>query len=116
MHVVLNGDRTNGLPVRMDTDEEVDIPVFRSQDVVELSEEAVERFEKNAKEAMYESAMSLEDFDKRISVIRSEIAAIWNGPLPDDEKYRTISAKENEIALLQAGQFSFARAGFYRVA
>ena len=42
-------------------------------------------------------------------------AYAWDGDtsaLPDDEKYRQISAKENEISLLQAGQFTFARAGF----
>ncbi|WP_147821019.1 hypothetical protein [Salidesulfovibrio onnuriiensis] len=114
MQVVLDGSRISGLLVSMDVGEAGESTVFRGGDVVDLSEEAVALFEESAREAMYDSAMSLEEFDKRIAVIRGEIAAVWNGPLPDDEKYRQISSKENEIALLQAGQFTFARAGFYK--
>lgn len=105
-----------GLSLRMDSEEAQATSVFRDEDHIELSDEAVKLFREEAGEAMRTSALSLEEFDRRIAVIREEIAVVWGGVLPKDEKYRLISAKENEIALLQAGQFTFARAGFYRVA
>jgi len=116
MQVVLNDDKLIGLNVKMDIDEAEENTVFRDRDVVELSDKALELFRKSATETLRDRAMSLQEFDRRIAVIREEIATVWSGVLPEDEKYRLVSSKENEIALLQAGQFTFARAGFYKVA
>jgi len=84
-------------------------------DLAEFSDEAIAAFKEAAIEPIKNGTFTLEQIDKRISVVRSEIASVWNSALPDDEKYRQISAKENEIALLQAGQFTFAKAGFAKV-
>jgi len=81
-------------------------------DVVEFSEEAIAAFKEAAIEPIKNGTFSLESLERRINVVRAEIAEVWNSALPDDEKYRQISTKENEIALLQAGQFTFAKAGF----
>jgi len=81
-------------------------------DMVNLSDEAVAAFKEAAIEPIKNGTFTLEQIEKRINVVRSEIAEVWNSALPDDEKYKQISAKENEIALLQAGQFTFAKAGF----
>lgn len=83
-------------------------------DVTSLSEEAVAAFKEAAIEPIKNGTFSLEQMEKRINVVRSEIVQVWNSALPEEEKYRQISAKENEIALLQAGQFTFAKAGFSR--
>jgi len=83
-------------------------------DVVKFSEEALKAFKEAAIEPIKNGTFSLEQIDRRINVVRAEILSVWNSALPDDEKYREISAKENEIALLQAGQFTFAKAGFSR--
>ena len=81
-------------------------------DIITLSEEAVAAFKDAAIEPIKNGTFSLERIEKRIQVVRAEIAEVWNSALPDDEKYRQISSKENEVALLQAGQFTFAKAGF----
>lgn len=81
-------------------------------DVVDFSEEAIAAFKEAAIEPIKNGTFTLESLERRINVVRAEIAQVWNSALPDDEKYRQISSKENEIALLQAGQFTFARAGF----
>lgn len=81
-------------------------------DLIDLSDEAIAAFKEAAIEPIKDGTFTLESIERRISVVRSEIAEVWNSALPDDEKYRQISSKENEIALLQAGQFTFAKAGF----
>ncbi|MCJ2165950.1 MULTISPECIES: hypothetical protein [unclassified Pseudodesulfovibrio] len=81
-------------------------------DFVEFSDEAIQAFKEAAIEPIKNGTFSLKQMEQRINVVRTEIAQVWNSALPDDEKYRQISAKENEICLLQAGQFTFARAGF----
>lgn len=81
-------------------------------DLAEFSDEAIAAFREAAIEPIKDGSFTLESIEKRITVVRSEIAQVWNSALPDDEKMRQISAKENEIALLQAGQFTFAKAGF----
>lgn len=81
-------------------------------DMVQFSEEAIAAFKEAAIEPIKNGTFTLERMERRIQVVRTEIAEVWNSALPDDEKYRQISAKENEIALLQAGQFTFAKAGF----
>ena len=88
-------------------------PVHRTGDVVEISREAIRRFEDDQMKPMAQKSMSLEKIDQRISAIRAEIESIWNSPLPDDQKMMQISSRKNEISLLQAGQFEFARNGFY---
>lgn len=81
-------------------------------DVATFSEEALAAFKEAAIEPIKNGSFTLESLEKRINVVRAEIAQVWNSALPDDEKYRQVSAKENEISLLQAGQFTFAKAGF----
>ncbi|MBI9081794.1 MAG: hypothetical protein JEY79_18895 [Pseudodesulfovibrio sp.] len=81
-------------------------------DFVEFSDEAVQAFKEAAIEPIKNGTFTLERIEQRINVVRGEIAEVWNSALPDDEKYRQINTKENEIALLQAGQFTFAKAGF----
>lgn len=81
-------------------------------DVVDISEEAIRAFREAAIEPVRSGAYVLRGMGQRISTVRAEISRIWNSALPDDEKNMQISARENEIALLQAGQFSYARAGF----
>lgn len=83
-------------------------------DVAVFSDEAIAAFKEAAIEPIKNGTFSLEQMEQRIQVVRGEIAVVWNSALPDDEKYRQISAKENEISLLQAGQFTFAKAGFTR--
>lgn len=81
-------------------------------DMAHFSDEAIQAFKEAAIEPIKNGSFSLEQIESRINTVRAEIARVWNSALPDDEKYREISAKENEIALLQAGQFTFAKAGF----
>lgn len=81
-------------------------------DVIEFSEEAINAFKEAAIEPIKNGTFSLERIESRINVVRAEISQIWGSALPEDEKHRQISSKENEISLLQAGQFTFARAGF----
>ncbi|WP_272699256.1 hypothetical protein [Desulfovibrio sp. Fe33] len=81
-------------------------------DIVEISEEAIRAFREAAVEPVKSGTYVLRGMEQRISTVRAEISRIWNSALPDDEKNMQISARENEIALLQAGQFSYARAGF----
>jgi len=81
-------------------------------DVVDISEEAVEAFREAALKPIRNGTFTLDRLEQRINTVRAEIAQIWNSALPDDEKYMQISARENEISLLQAGQFTFAKAGF----
>lgn len=81
-------------------------------DVAEFSEQAVAAFREAAIEPIKNGTFSLESLEARIRVVESEIVDIWNSALPDDEKYMQISARKNEIALLKAGQFAFAKAGF----
>ena len=85
-------------------------------DLVELSDEARSIWDQAKEDTMVAGAMSLESMQNRINTVRAEIAQVWNSALPDEEKYRLITSKENEISLLQAGQFEFARAGFHKVA
>jgi len=81
-------------------------------DLVRFSDEAVAAFREAAIEPIKNGTFTLESLERRIGVVREEIARVWNSALPDDEKNRQISARENEISLLQAGQFAFAKAGF----
>lgn len=81
-------------------------------DVVDISEEAVKAFREAAIEPIKNGTFTLDRLEARINTVRAEIAQIWGSALPDHEKYMQISARENEIALLQAGQFTFAKAGF----
>ena len=81
-------------------------------DWAEFSEEAIAAFKEAALKPIKDGTFTLKSLENRINVVREEIAQVWSSALPDDEKYRQISAKENEIALLQAGQYTFAKAGF----
>lgn len=81
-------------------------------DLIDFSEEALEAFKAATIEPIKSTTFTLEHIEQRINVVREEIAQVWNSALPEEEKWRQISAKENEISLLQAGQFSFAKAGF----
>lgn len=81
-------------------------------DLVSFSDEAIAAFKEAAIEPIKNGTFTLESLERRINVVRAEIAQVWNSALPDDEKNRLISAKESEISLLQAGQFTFAKAGF----
>jgi len=81
-------------------------------DLAEFSDDAIKAFKEAAIEPIKNGTFSLEQIEQRINTVRSEIAQIWNSGLPDDVKFRDISALENEISLLQAGQFTFAKAGF----
>lgn len=81
-------------------------------DMVSFSEKALAAFKEAAIEPIKNGTFTLESLEQRISVVREEIARVWNSALPEEEKQLQISAKENEIALLQAGQFTFAKAGF----
>ncbi|MBG0789394.1 MAG: hypothetical protein H0S80_02735 [Desulfovibrionaceae bacterium] len=81
-------------------------------DVVNLSDEAVAAFREAAIEPIKNGTFTLASLQQRINTVREEIARVWNSALPDEEKMLQISARENEISLLQAGQFAFAKAGF----
>ena len=81
-------------------------------DMVSLSDEAIAAFKEAAIEPIKNGTFTLESLQQRINTVREEIARVWNSALPDEEKILQISAKENEISLLQAGQFTFAKAGF----
>lgn len=81
-------------------------------DMIHFSDEAIAAFKEAAIEPIKNGTFSLEQIESRINVVREEIAQVWNSALPEDEKFRQINAKENEISLLQAGQFTFAKAGF----
>ncbi len=81
-------------------------------DMVNFSDEAIAAFKEAAIEPIKNGTFTLESIESRINTVRAEIAQVWGSALPDDEKFRQINAKENEISLLQAGQFTFAKAGF----
>ncbi|MBC15831.1 MAG: hypothetical protein CL942_02135 [Desulfovibrio sp.] len=113
MYIEFNEARTGGTSFEMHLREVAQAEAKRLLgDVTEFSEEAIAAFKEAAIEPIKNGTFSLEQIERRIGVVRSEIAQVWNSALPDDEKYRQISSKENEIALLQAGQFTFAKAGF----
>ena len=76
-------------------------------DTVDLSEEARRRFEQSGLDPLDD--FSLKELDKRIAVVRAQIAELWNSALPEKEKHKQIQSKEVEISLLQAGQFTFAK-------
>ncbi|HKI82529.1 MAG TPA: hypothetical protein VKA04_12845 [Pseudodesulfovibrio sp.] len=81
-------------------------------DIVDISEEAIKAFRETAIEPIKNGTFTLDRLEQRINTVRAEIAQIWGSALPDNEKHMQISARENEISLLQAGQFTFAKAGF----
>ncbi|WP_319583274.1 hypothetical protein [uncultured Pseudodesulfovibrio sp.] len=81
-------------------------------DVVDISEEAIKAFREAAIEPIKHGTFTLDRLEARINTVRAEIAQIWGSALPDHEKYMQITARQNEISLLQAGQFTFAKAGF----
>jgi len=85
-------------------------------DQAEFSEEALKRFKDSQLKPLVKRAMTLEVLDARIVAVQSEIQAVWNSSLPYEEKVRQVATKKTEISLLQAGQFEFAKAGFYRAA
>lgn len=85
-------------------------------DVIAISDEARKALDAAKQKSLVKHALSLPDIQARIETVRAEIASVWGSALPDEEKYSLISSKENEISLLQAGQFAFARAGFSLVA
>lgn len=85
-------------------------------DVVEISAEGLQALHEEGTRRLVNQALSLPRIQARIQTVRSEIETVWNSALPDREKLDLVSAKENEIALLQAGQFSLARLGFSKVA
>lgn len=87
-------------------------PMRPTGDLAAFSPEAIRAFRESAIEPIKNGTFSLRQIESRISTVRAEIAQVWNSALPDDEKFRIISSRENEIALLQAGQFAFAKAGF----
>ena len=85
-------------------------------DQIAFSKEAIAAFKEATIEPIKNGTFTLESIERRIGVVEAEIVQVWNSPLPDEEKYKQISAKKNEIALLQAGQFTFAKAGFAKTA
>jgi len=85
-------------------------------DLAVFSPEAIRAFRESAIEPLRNGTFSLRQIESRIQTVRAEIVQVWNSALPDDEKFRIISSRENEIALLQAGLFTFAKAGFSRTA
>lgn len=54
---------------------------------------------------------SLESMQQRINAVRQEIAQVRSSPYSPEVKARLLEAARNELSLLQAGQYSFARAG-----
>ncbi len=117
MYIELNEAHMGGYGFEMHLKEVMHEEVTRIQgDLVNFSDEAMAAFKEAAIEPLKDGTFTLERLEQRISVVRGEIAEVWNSALPDDEKYRQISSKENEISLLQAGQFTFAKAGFSKVA
>jgi hypothetical protein len=87
-------------------------PMRPTGDLAAFSPEAIRAFRESAIEPIKNGTFSLRQIESRINTVRAEIAQVWSSALPDDEKFRIISSRENEIALLQAGQFAFAKAGF----
>ncbi|WP_419785619.1 hypothetical protein [Pseudodesulfovibrio sp.] len=77
-----------------------------------FSEAAIAAFKEAAIEPIKNGTFSLDGLQRRINTVRTEINQVWNSAMSDSEKDRQISAKKNEIALLQAGQYTFAKAGF----
>ncbi|WP_243546944.1 hypothetical protein [Pseudodesulfovibrio tunisiensis] len=86
-----------------------------SGDTVQLSEKALRLFEESSFASMADGTYSLKSIDRRIAVVQAEIDLVWNSALPWDEKNRQVQAKENEIALLQAGQFTFLKSRISRM-
>lgn len=119
MHIVTHWDRTDD-PLWWDRPGLGDLVNGQEDpaaiDTATLSDEAVRLFRESALKPLMDDALSLKSIARRIAVVQAEIAEVWNSALPDEEKYRQISTKENEIALLRAGQFTFAKNGFYRAA
>lgn len=116
MFIELDQAHMGGYGFEMHLKEVAQAEAERLGDVVDFSEEAIAAFKEAAIEPIKNGTFTLERLEQRINVVRGEIAEVWSSALPDDEKYRQISAKENEISLLQAGQFTFAKAGFTKVA
>ncbi|MEF2232341.1 MAG: hypothetical protein V3571_15520 [Pseudodesulfovibrio sp.] len=100
------------LPLAWDDPAAPDDPACAAGDRAVFSEAAKEAFRQAAIEPIKNGTFSLDQLERRINVVRGEIDVVWNSALPRAEKDRQISAKENEIALLQAGQYAFAKAGF----
>lgn len=84
-------------------------------DLVEISEEALTALKDSALRPLAHNGYTLRSLEERVNVVRAEIASIWNSSLPDKEKHLQISSKEWEIALLQAGQFEFAKSALSRM-
>lgn len=105
---ISDADET-GLPENIS---ETNKPMLPTGDLAAFSPEAIRAFRESAIEPIKSGTFSLRQIESRISTVRAEIVQVWNSALPDDEKFRIISSRENEIALLQAGQFAFAKAGF----
>lgn len=80
------------------------------KDYAEFSDSALSLWNNEEKAPLWDGSFSLDRLQSRIRTVRGEISAIWNSALPDMEKARQIGARKNEIALLQAGQFTFSRA------
>nr|WP_231117026.1 hypothetical protein [Pseudodesulfovibrio alkaliphilus] len=91
-------------------------PLRIGGDLAAFSPEAIRAFRESAIEPIKNGTFSLRQIENRINTVRAEIVQVWNSALPEDEKFRIINARENEISLLQAGQFTFAKAGFSRTA
>ncbi|MFH1912939.1 MAG: hypothetical protein ABIK45_01515 [Pseudomonadota bacterium] len=104
------------MPTAADTPGPEDAPSRSVGDLAIFSPEAIQAFRESAIEPIKNGTFSLRQIESRIQTVRAEILEVWNSALPDDEKFRIISSRENEIALLQAGQFTFAKAGFSRTA
>lgn len=103
-------------PLAMDWAGQEDPVQAALEDMVTFTEEALRKADEEGLQPLITEALSLKSIDQRIAVVEQEISQVWNSALPKEEKHRQISCKKNEIALLQAGQFSFARAGFYTAA
>jgi len=106
------GYPAGALPLGWEDPAAQDDPVLKAGDRAVFSEAAREAFKQAAIEPIKNGTFSLDQLERRINVVRTEIDQVWNSALPRAEKDRQISAKENEIALLQAGQYAFAKAGF----
>lgn len=79
-------------------------------DFANFSQKAQELWNELPEKPVWDGSYSLDQLERRKEAVRQEISTIWNSTLPRDEKHRQIGARKNEIALLQAGQFTFARA------
>ena len=116
MLIVTDAERLAQYFLEMENAEDDASAEFVAYDPADFSEEAVERARDQALKPLVKKAMSLESLDQRIATVRAQIETIWNSALPHEEKVIQVQARKNEISLLQAGQFEFAKAGFYRAA